>query len=430
METVEKKFIHIMQIPHCSHYADKLKEFIAEYATDKGYEVSVDSDGNILATKGAPKLCLQAHYDMVCIGKTPDIEVYEEGGWLKARDSSLGADNGIAVAMMLDLMDSGVDLEFLFTADEEVGLIGAKALKFDLQSLYMLNLDFEDEAEVCIGCAGGADTEASRSAVLIAGEGRCYEVSVRGLAGGHSGVDIDKGIPNAIKLVADYLSENNIEQIAAFHGGERVNSIPANAVAVVRSLQHLESNGEVAVRELKEQPQVISCSREIISALSAFRHGVREFNDELGIPNSSANLAIVNCDSNGIKIETSLRAMEMQSLGTLITDTESMFGSYGFAIETKDKYPAWKPESNSFTEMVSRHIRGVFGECKTMAIHAGLECGILSQKYPHIKFASIGPTIRYPHSTREMVNLKSVEDTYAALCRIVSDIELGVNVDV
>jgi len=430
MENIEKNFIQLTQIPHCSYHAEALRDFLVDFARERGYRVEIDAADNILAYKGKPTLCLQAHYDMVCMGKAPEIETYEEGGWLKARDASLGADNGIAIVMMMALMERSLALEFLFTANEEVGLIGASALQFPLYSKQMLNLDFEDEAEVCIGCAGGADIRASKQDSLIEGRGQCYEVSVKGLAGGHSGVDIDKGIPSAIKLLGAYLYEHGVEQVAALHGGERSNSIPANAVAVVRSETPLEPEGEVKVRLLKENPSVLEEGHKLIAFIEQFRHGVRETNETLGIPHSSINLAIIHTDEQGnISVECSARAMEMEALSALMEETASECKRFGFETLVKDKYPAWKPETNAFTTLVGKHVEGVFGSSRTMAIHAGLECGVLSEKYPDIQFASIGPTIKYPHSTREMVNLKSVEDTYAALCRIVSDVELGVDVD-
>jgi len=429
MTNIERKFITLTEIPHCSHHAEALRDFLADFARERGYRVEIDAADNILAYKGRPQLCLQAHYDMVCMGKAPQIETYEEGGWLKARDASLGADNGIAIAMMMELMESSLELEFLFTADEEVGLIGAAALQFPLYSGQMLNLDFEEEAEVCIGCAGGADISASKTDTLLSGKGECYELSVKGLAGGHSGVDIDKGIPSAIKLLGDYIHAQGIDQIAAFHGGERHNSIPANAVAIVRSETPLEAEGEVTVRPLEEQPPVFAEGQKLIDLIYHFRHGVREMDEGLGIPYSSINLAIITADAQGnITIECSARAMDSKALNALTEETVTLFEAFGFHAELRDKYPAWKPETNAFTALVSKHMEKVFGKSRTMAIHAGLECGILSQKYPDIQFASIGPTIHYPHSTREMVNLKSVEDTYAVLCRIVSDVELGVDV--
>ena len=426
MENIEKKFIQLTQIPHCSHQAEALRDFLVDFARERGYRVEVDSADNILAYKDKPTLCLQAHYDMVCMGKAPEIETYKEGGWLKARDASLGADNGIAIAMMMALMERSQELEFLFTADEEVGLIGASALDFPLYSKQMLNLDFEDEAEVCIGCAGGADMVASKQDEMAEGSGTCYEVSVKGLPGGHSGVDIDKGIPSAIQVLTSYLERHGVAQLAALYGGERGNSIPANAVAIVRSDTALESEGEVVVRLLEERPFVLAEGERLIGYLSQFVQGVRETDAALDMPYSSINLAMVQTDEQGnITIEYSARAMDMEALSGLTDETVQACEALGFEVQVRDKYPAWRPQSNDFTALVGRHMKGVFGHSRTMAIHAGLECGILSQKYPDIQFASIGPTIRYPHSTREMVNLKSVEDTYAVLCRIVSDVALG-----
>jgi len=174
----------------------------------------------------------------------------------------------------------------------------------------------------------------------------------------------------------------------------------------------------------------LSFSTALIELIYQFKHGVRQYNEEIGIPDSSINLAIISTDEQGaVKIESSARAMDMQPLQELVKDTEELLSGFGFQTAVKDKYPAWRPEENSFTALVGRHMKALFGNSKTMAIHAGLECGVLLKKYPHIKFASIGPTIKYPHSTREMVNLKSVDDTYAVLCWIVSDLELGVNID-
>ena len=423
MSKIIEYFEQITQIPHCSKEAEGLRDFLVGFATERGYRVEVDEAGNIYAVKGSPRLCLQAHYDMVCMGRAPQIETYVEDGWMRARESSLGADNGMAIAMMMQCMEEGRVLEFLFTADEEIGLIGANALAFDLKAEYMLNLDSEDEAEVYIGCAGGADITATRTLDLCEGEGVCYEVAVKGLSGGHSGVDIDKGIPNAISLLAEYLDANEVDQVAAFYGGERRNAIPANAVAVVRSREPLESDGEVSVRVLNETPKVYVQSVEMIEALHRFKTGVREYNETLGIPHTSINLAIVTADEKGsVTIETSARAMDMEALEGLIDETVSFFEMQGFVCDVEDKYPAWKPDVTDFTKLVDDKMREVFGKSKLMAIHAGLECGVIAQKYPQMKFASIGPTIRYPHSTREKVKLDSVEKTFTVLDKVIQSI--------
>ena len=423
MSEILQHFETLAKIPHCSKEADKLLEFLVDFAKVRGYTVEVDEVKNIYITKGAPTLCLQAHYDMVCMGKAPVIETYVEDGWMKAKGSSLGSDNGMAIAMMMQLMDENMDLEYLLTSDEEIGLIGANHVAFDLKSRYMLNLDSEDEAEVYIGCAGGVDITASRQDSYIEGRGECYEVAVKGLAGGHSGVDIDKGIPSAIKVLGAYLAENNVNQLASLYAGERRNSIPANAVAVVYADRKLDNTDMVHVRQLNEKPKVLKEGEKTLAMIDAFKHGVHETNEEFGIPETSINLAIINTDEKGgLVVESSARAMGAKKLEELSSKTLDFLKTYGFEVVLEDKYPAWKPLITDFTELVSHKMKEVFGQTKMMAIHAGLECGVIAEKYPDIKFASIGPTIRYPHSTREMVDLQSVERTYKVLKNIIRSV--------
>ena len=420
MSAIIEHFQTLTQIPHCSKEADKLLDFLVTFAKERNYTVEVDAVKNIYISKGNPTLCLQAHYDMVCMGKAPVIETYIEEGVMRAKDSSLGADNGMAIAMMMQCMDEGRELEFLLTSDEEIGLIGANEVAFDLKSKYMLNLDSEDEAEVYIGCAGGADITAFKQDDYVEGKGTCYEVAVKGLVGGHSGVDIDKGIPSAIKVLGKYLVENDVTELASIYAGERRNSIPANAVAIVRSEKVLENEGDVSVRVLKESPKVLAEGEKIINLIDTFKHGVHAMNEELSIPDVSINLAIITADEKGgVKIETSARAMGADALESLTKETVKMFASYGFEVKVEDKYPAWKPDVSEFTNLVSDEMKSVFGKTKMMAIHAGLECGVIAEKYPAMKFASIGPTIRYPHSTREEVDLESVERTYEVLIGII-----------
>jgi len=419
MSLILEHFKTLTTIPHCSEEADRLFDYLTIFAQDRGYEVQTDETKNILIRKGASKLCLQAHYDMVCMGKAPKIKTYEEDGWLKAEESSLGADNGMAIAMMMALMDEEVELEFLITADEEIGLIGANALSFALRSKYMLNLDSEDEAEVYIGCAGGVDIIATKPYALIRDDRPAYRVTVSGLSGGHSGVDIDKGIPNALKLLAGYLKDRKIG-VVSIKGGERRNSIPVMASAIVKSDSMLQGNEAVSIEAIESCEPVLNAGGEIIDLIEGSSHGVQEMNEALKIPERSINLAIVSTQGGLCKIETSARAMSTEGLTQISGETLCFFETYGFDAEMVDNYPSWKPEVNSFTEEVSVCMKEVFGESKMMAIHAGLECGIIAQKYPALKLASIGPTIRYPHSTREKVKLDSVDKTFDVLKRVIA----------
>ena len=422
--TVSRVFDHfetIAGIPHCSRDAGALRDFLVAFAGELGYEVQTDEAGNILARKGEPTLCLQAHYDMVCVGKAPQIEIIEEQGWLRAVDASLGADNGIAIAMMMTLMEEGREMEYLFTADEEVGLLGAKALDLELRSSYLLNLDTEEEGQVFIGCAGGVDLIASRSCERTADERPLWKVTVSGLPGGHSGVDIDKEIPNAIKVLAHYLADK-APGIVSLRGGERHNSIPVHAEAFVRCEAPLHPEGDVHVERMEEDGSgVFRESERLLELLATAPHGVVERNSELGIPETSLNLAIVDLSETQCRVDYSLRAMSDEGLEALALRTETLLHRYGFRTERREGYPAWKPEVNELTERVASILKSVFGRSETKAIHAGLECGILSEKYPRMKMASIGPTIKNPHSVRERVEIESVKRTFDALERIVEN---------
>jgi dipeptidase D len=334
MSQIIKYFQTLTQIPHCSKEAKKLLDFLVNFAKCRGYNVEVDELENIFISKGTPTLSLQAHYDMVCMGRAPKIETYIKDGWMRAKESSLGADNGMAIAMMMQLMDEGRELEFLLTSDEEIGLIGANGVAFEIKSRYMLNLDSEDEAEVYIGCAGGVDIIATIEDSYIEGEGECYEVAVKGLVGGHSGVDIDKGIVSAIKELGNYLYAQNITQLATIYGGERRNSIAANAVAVVYATKPLESSKMVKVRKLTEKPLVLADSTKIIELIHRFKHGVRAENSQFNIPDISINLAIITTDEKGgLTIETSARAMSAEGLEEISKETVALFEEYGFGIK-------------------------------------------------------------------------------------------------
>ncbi len=412
-------FNQITEIPHCSKKTDGLLKFLKEFGLSRGYSVEIDGAKNILIKKGKPKLALQAHYDMVCIGKAPKIETYIDNGWLKAKESSLGADNGIAIAIMMALIDMGKELEFLFTSDEEIGLIGASALNFELDSSSMLNIDFEDEAEVCIGCAGGADVIATFK-LQERGELKYnYRVTVSGLQGGHSGLDIDKNIPNAIKLLVEYLKDKDVA-LSTFNGGERRNSIPTYAKATLSSLDVLKGNDIVKVEPLDDNLLVYE-SDKVINLLTEFKNGIHSYNRELNIPEKSVNLAIINLNNGFISIEVSTRAMSQIGIDEICKESIEFFKRYGFIVEEEYKYPAWRPEINSFTKKVYRCVESVFGKSEYRAIHAGLECGIISQRYPNIQIASIGPTISNPHSIREKVKIDSIEKIVRVILTLLSE---------
>ena len=423
MQQVLSYFKQITQIPHCSYDSSKLRDFLVNFAKERGYVTLVDKSENILIKKGVPLLCLQAHYDMVCVGAAPQIETFIENGWMRAKNSTLGADNGISIAMMMVLMDKEEDIEFLFTSNEEVGLLGATALKFDLTAKYMLNLDSEDEAEVCVGCAGGLDIEASKVCHVETIEGEFYSLTISGLKGGHSGVQIHEDIPNAIKLFAEYCCDKDVK-IVSIDGGERINSIPTTLQAVLFCENKLVSSKDVKIIKLdKDEGLVIRESKEIISLLHFFTNGVLAFNEILGIPQRSINLALISFDDKILSIKSSARAMDNRGLDMVFSDFLVFFEGYDFDVKRVSKYPAWAPLKSGFSELVSKSVKTVFGKSSFKAIHAGLECGVISNKYPDIQLSSIGPNIRAPHSLGECVELSSVEKTYKVLEEVIKDLK-------
>ncbi len=419
MNRVLNYFNQITKIPHCSYNTLELKTFLVNFAKERNYTVLVDESGNILIKKNLPTLCIQAHYDMVCVGNSSKIETFIKDGWMRAKNSTLGADNGIAIAMMMAKMDDGEDIEFLFTNDEEVGLLGASVLKFNLESKYMLNLDSEDDAEVYIGCAGGMDIEASLPCDLKRVKGLFYTLSISGLKGGHSGVQIHENIPNAIKLFAEYCFDKNIK-IVSIEGGERINSIPTSLKAVIFCENVLVGNEYINLKKLdKDEGLVLSQSEDIISLLYYFKNGVLEYNDSLNIPQKSINLALISLEDNILSIKSSARAMDNRGLESISDDFLVFFRSYKFDVNIVAKYPAWSPIKNSFSQIVNKAMIEVFSKSSFKAIHAGLECGVISQKYPNIEIASIGPNIKAPHSLGECVEISSIEKTYHVLDRVI-----------
>ncbi len=419
-------FKTICTIPHCSHQSDRLKGYIIDQATAYGYEVTVDKVGNILCAHPEAKLILQSHYDMVCIGQAPQLELYEEDGHLKAKESSLGADNGIGVAMMLALLREKEKVSCLFTTDEEVGLIGAQNLGIEIKESVMLNLDTEEEGHVYIGCAGGVDIIATKPLrrIDIDEEVSSYEVVVDGFPGGHSGVDIHKNIPSAIKHLASFLVHIP-HYLIAINGGERRNSISKYASAIISvpagvildtMVDHIRVNKLDTAHK-----KMIYQGHKVIEAIHAFAQGVRSMNNELNIVQNSINLALVSTEEQELKLTLSARSMDSEELMCLADETSCFFKAFDFTTSLEGAYPAWKPESNAFAQKVQKVCQRHFEKADFMAIHAGLECALLKQYAPHLDICSIGPNIYNPHSSRESVEVASVERVFAALKEIVKD---------
>jgi dipeptidase D len=416
-------FKTITSIPRCSGTHQPFIEFIQQFSSQYNYICTVDLANNILCHKENTQatLCLQSHYDIVCLedGKIPII--IEDDGYLKAKDSTLGADNGIGCAYMLAMMQDGYDCEFLFTCDEEIGLIGANNINLSLHSSYMLNLDSEEEGSICIGCAGGIDIFATNnnSQLIPNNQKDLYEIVVDNLDGGHSGVDIDKNIPNAIKLLAQTIKEYDVD-ILDINGGQRINSIPKSAKAIIASSNPIATtNPNITISKIDTKTQHYKkLDPKILDFLYIFSNGVRGYDNELNVVLSSINLAIISTNYDAVKIELSARSMDNDELQILTKETTVLLDYFGFEVTTSGKYPAWKPMHNDFTTKVLDIYKKHNPSVKLEAIHAGLECAIFKDKYPNIQICSIGPNIYFPHSNNEKCEISSIDNIY----KIIQDI--------
>jgi len=418
--TVLEYFKVLCTIPHCSGNTAQMLAYVSERGEACGYGVHKDEAGNLLCTHPGANVTLQAHYDMVCIGRAPELELYEEAGWLHAKASTLGADNGMGMAMMLALMEEGTAVDCLFTSDEEIGLVGARALALPLKTPYLLNLDSEEEGEITVGCAGGVDLNVTLPLERTARELYCYEAVAEGYPGGHSGVDIDKNIPNAIKELASKLYALEASVIS-IEGGERRNAVPKRAVATVAFENEVE---DTMLRPLGRQHCNV-IDNPVVPMLHAFAHGVRAYDPVLGIVRTSINLAEVAAAEGALTIKLSARSMIEADLRRIEAETKAYFEAFGATVQSEGFYTPWEPEQEGFVEQVRAAYEKVLsGETVTIgAIHAGLECGIIKKQFPQMQMASIGPTITHPHSTRERVDLASADKVFKVVKSVLADCE-------
>jgi len=417
-------FKEITAIPRCSKTHEPFINYMKELSSKLGYLCLVDDFNNILCKKenSTANLAFQSHYDIVCLSDNCVPVIVQNGDTLSAQNSTLGSDNGIGCAYMIQLIYDGYDGEFLFTSDEEIGLIGANNLDLELKAPYMLNLDSEEEGGICIGCAGGVDifgTNTNKKIIPNDENLDLYEVSISKLQGGHSGVDIDKNIPNGIKLIAKTIKEANAK-LLDINGGERINSIPVNVKAIIACKEApIASHENMLIEKIDTKSEHLNVFDDsIIDFLYVFENGMRGMNEELRVVQNSINLAIIKTSPDDIKVELSARSMANEELAALKEETIALLEKHNFTVTTDGKYPAWKPDINEFTNKVL-DIYKEFNETASLeAIHAGLECAIFKDKYPHIKVASIGPSIQFPHSKKEQVSIASVENVYKVVEKV------------
>ena len=481
MEKIELKpasvfhyFAEICKVPRPSKKEEKIIAYLQNFAKEQGLESKTDEAGNILikkpATPGKENLkivILQSHIDMVCeknSDSTHDflndpIETYIDGEWLKAKGTTLGADNGIGMAAQLAVLAANDiehgPIECLFTVDEETGLTGAFALKEGfMDGDILINLDSEDEGELFIGCAGGANTTAEFAYEEIDApqDYFFFNVAIKGLTGGHSGDDINKNRANANKLLNRFLSQLADKYdlyLCEIDGGNLHNAIPREAralcavpmkhkedVRIDMNIYTAEIENEFSVTEPNlrtelgsESPCAKAIDRDTVARLLktiyAVHHGVYAWSQDMpGLVETSSNLASIKMVDGKIKIVTSQRSSILSSRKDMSEVVRSAFLLGGAEVTTGDGYPGWKPNPASpILKVAIESYKRLFGvEPKVKAIHAGLECGLFLEKYPHLDMFSTGPTLRGVHSPDERMHIPAVDKFWQHLLDVLVNV--------
>lgn len=467
-------FEKVCQVPRPSKKEEKIRAYLLEFAKKHGLAAKTDEAGNVLIEKPASAgkenlktVVLQSHMDMVCEKnkdtehnfETDPIQTYVDGEWLRAKGTTLGADNGIGIATQLAVLASE-DIEHgpiqcLFTVDEETGLTGAFALKEGfMNGDILINLDSEDEGELFIGCAGGAGTTAQFPCPMTAApEGYFFfRVAVKGLTGGHSGDDINKNRANANKLLNRFLvqlMEKYDLRLCEIDGGNLHNAIPREAHAVcavpmkdkesVRvdlNVYLSEVENEFAVTEPNlvmelesESPRAEVMEQEAMKkfllSLYAVHNGVYAMSQDIpGLVETSSNLASVKQRDGKIVVVTSQRSSILSSRKDMSQMVAAAFLLGGAEVTTGDGYPGWKPNPNSeVLQIAVESYKRLFAtEPKIKAIHAGLECGLFLEKYPSLDMVSFGPTLRGVHSPDERMLIPTVDKFWRHLLDVLAHI--------
>ncbi len=471
-----KKFFEISQIPRQSKNEEKIRSYLKDFAKKQNLQFKEDQAGNVLiylppkpGFENLPVIVLQSHLDMVCEKNkdtvhdfnTDPIRLVRNGVWIKADGTTLGADNGIGVAASLAIaMESSLDhgpIELLFTVDEETGLTGVNNLDSDfITGKYLLNLDSEEEGTFYIGCAGGMDTLGIFNIEYdkIKCEYRPYYLFITGLKGGHSGINIHEGRANAIKLLGYLLK--NLEvinyQVSFISGGSKRNAIPREAEAIlwlnpvdeVKAIEIINVFSKELTNEYKIKDSDIKIIferkdedfinknvfsdnfiRKIINVILGIPHGVVSMNSEIaGLVETSTNLATITIENQSLKIGTSQRSSIESAKRNIGNSISAIFQLAEAEISVLDKYPAWQPNLNSELLKISKKVyKNLFGrDPQIKIVHAGLECGILSEKFPLLDMISFGPTIEGAHSPDEKVKISDVEKFYTLLKSIISEL--------
>ncbi len=460
-----EQFAAICAIPHPSKHEEKIRQYVISFAKSHNLEFQEDKTGNIVVRKSATPgyeqaggVILQAHLDMVPQNnsdtpfnfETDPIQPYIDGEWVKARGTTLGADNGIGLAAMLAILAAGPQqvqhpaLECLFTVDEETGLTGANGLSEGmLKGKTLINLDTEDQHELCMGCAGAVNVTAkfTYQDEPAPAQSLGYQVTVSGLKGGHSGSDIILQRANANRLLARFLWENSaLVRLSAFDAGGLRNAIPREGgvtVAVAgadkaafeqavsafeKKLQHewqyVEPGVLFRAKALAAAPETVvptGFQKQLVSAVLTVPNGVVRMSDTVpGLVETSTNLSRVEVGAGKAAMLFMVRCMVNYGKPQVVAQIQAVVELAGGTIDAVGDYDGWAPNPDSkILSQMKRTYRELYGrDPEVKAVHAGLECGIIGAKYPGLDMISIGPTICFPHSPDEKVEIQTVGQFY------------------
>jgi dipeptidase D len=472
-KSIWQHFDRIAAIPRASTKEAAVRQYVLDEAARLGLKATVDAVGNVVVTKpahpgreSATPALLQGHLDMVCEKNegtvfnfdTDGIRILRNGDWLTADGTTLGADNGLGVATGLAVMENTTikhgPLEFVFTIDEETGLTGASEFPAGvLKSKYFFNLDGEEKGTLCIGCAGGLITKGRRTVTLQAPAAKsAFRIKISGLRGGHSGVDIHLGRANAIRILGATLQAVLAElpaELADLKGGSAQNAIPREAFAVIAlDSTHAAKLNQILARIQSEHrtdigifdpeitisaepialpAKVIAApeARSIADALASLPHGVLAMSPDVpGLVQNSTNLATLSLTGNVVEIITSQRSAIETSKLSAANLVATACRLAGFETEHSGSYSGWKPEPHSdiVRSMQDVYTRMYGKPAELVIMHAGLECGVIGEKYPGMQMISFGPQIENPHSPNERVQISSVEPFWQYLCAVLEAI--------
>ena len=468
-ERVFYYFEEITKIPHGSENMNEIASFCVKFAEEHNLKYYRDKANNVVIykdgtnhLKNAEPIILQGHLDMVC-QKTEDstidffkdaLDVFIDGDFIKAKNTTLGADNGIAVACVLAILESNnythPPIEAVFTTDEETGMIGANALDTSvLKARKMINIDSEEEDTMTVSCAGGTDFKATFAFEREAVNGTKIEIILNGLKGGHSGIEIDKGRVNANILagrVLNHLKSTNFNLIS-IDGGDKTNAITnlckirvctENKDEFIKNTTEYLNiiKGEISAREpdfdyeinVSENGTFNAINKEsadaIIHALCCMANGVIDMSAEItGLVETSLNLGILSTRENSTEMKTSLRSNKMSALGALEEKLKAFFSILPCECTTFDKYPSWEFNSNSVLQGLYKEIyeKETGKALKVEAIHAGLECGVFASKIKDFDCISIGPDMFDVHTVKERLSVSSTERTFKILLKVLEN---------